>query len=406
MKPQWRQGLGRKVRRSYAGVAGVALVCLAAAGCGGSGNGAASDGDLKVSLVADVTGAGATFHIATADGVRAAMRQINESGGVGGRAIKLSVIDGRSTPEGAQSGIRRAVSSDPNAILLGILSSGVAAVKPVVEQSGVPFISAAGVEEILFPPTEGFFSLGETAFQQASAAHQHALAKNNGSLEGKTVVFQGIATPAIEQIFAKARPIFEESGATIAGDPALRPPTATSFAAQASKIAAAKPDMVVTFESGPGLITVAQALLDAGYEGDISGGIGTSGDEIFMKLKYERFSSARPYGQPAPGSVMAKAAKAADVDATGGYWGAGWAMAYVVAETLEGCQDACETADFIKSIESAGDIKVPGDALFGPATFAADRHYGLTSEQYFKYDPQTNSVVPDGDPLDIRRGEE
>jgi branched-chain amino acid transport system substrate-binding protein len=103
---------------------------------------AASPGDIPVGFFGALTGAEASFGAATLQGVTLAVDEINASGGVLGRRIKLVTEDTQGRPEEAASVVTKLITSNGVVALIGENSSSQSiAAAPIAQQNKVVMIS-------------------------------------------------------------------------------------------------------------------------------------------------------------------------------------------------------------------------------------------------------------------------
>ncbi|MGH2746091.1 MAG: ABC transporter substrate-binding protein [Thermoleophilaceae bacterium] len=115
------------------------LAGLTACGRGAAGEEGDSDGPVKIALITDSSGATASFGEANINGVRMAVDELNEDGGVAGRKIELITRDSKATPETGVQLARDAALGDKVDAIFGPVSSGVAvAMTDVAERFKTP----------------------------------------------------------------------------------------------------------------------------------------------------------------------------------------------------------------------------------------------------------------------------
>jgi len=127
----------------------VALLSLTLVGCppksetGGAGGGkTASTGDIVVGEYGSLTGNQATFGTSTHNGITLAMEEINSSGGVLGRQIKVITEDDQSKSEEAASAVTKLIAQNNVVAVLGeVASSSSMAAAPVCQSNKVPMIT-------------------------------------------------------------------------------------------------------------------------------------------------------------------------------------------------------------------------------------------------------------------------
>ncbi|MBI2252205.1 MAG: ABC transporter substrate-binding protein [Armatimonadetes bacterium] len=101
------------------------------------------EGDfIKVGAYMPLTGDFSTFGESTVRGINIAINEINRSGGLLGKKIKLIIEDTMCKPDGAAQAVQKLISQDKVLVVLGeIASSNSLAAAPICQRSRVPMIS-------------------------------------------------------------------------------------------------------------------------------------------------------------------------------------------------------------------------------------------------------------------------
>jgi urea transport system substrate-binding protein len=136
-RPARNPGRGRHAR---AWTTMIALVALLAAGCsGGSGGTAAKDqGDIVVGSILDQTGPLNIYGKAMTDATNLAIKDINDSGGLLGRKLKLVSYDAQSANDKyTQYANQLAVQDHAVVIMGGITSASREAIRPIMDRNRV-----------------------------------------------------------------------------------------------------------------------------------------------------------------------------------------------------------------------------------------------------------------------------
>lgn len=104
----------------------------------------ADEDEIRFGVVGSLTGPEATFGTSMSAGIEMAVRQINESGGLLGKPIRLIVYDNRGQPTEAAAATNRLIVRDRIHVLLGeVASSRSMAMAAIAETHGVPMISSS-----------------------------------------------------------------------------------------------------------------------------------------------------------------------------------------------------------------------------------------------------------------------
>lgn len=117
------------------------LACVVALGVLGTEPGRAQSlPDITVGVIAEVTGAGATYGQGIVQGAEMAVRDVNAAGGIGGSKLRLIVADGGSSPARSAIAMRRLVAANVDVVVGGWGSPQVRVNMDVAEQSGTPYV--------------------------------------------------------------------------------------------------------------------------------------------------------------------------------------------------------------------------------------------------------------------------
>jgi len=127
----------------------LAAACLLSVGCkpadngGAAGGGSAAAGDeILIGHFASMSGDTSTFGVETDNGVRLAMKEINEAGGILGKKVRVDTQDDQSKPEEAKT-VVTGFAADPNvvAVIGEVASTRSLNAAPVLQRAGIPMVS-------------------------------------------------------------------------------------------------------------------------------------------------------------------------------------------------------------------------------------------------------------------------
>lgn len=129
-------------KRSMTFMLSIVLCGLLLTGCGGGSQApAANKGDIKLGVIAPLSGAGTSYGIGIKQGAEMAVDEINAAGGINGRKIKMITVDDATNPAESVTAIKRLIEHENVDVIVGGWgSSQVLAGQPVVEKAGVPYI--------------------------------------------------------------------------------------------------------------------------------------------------------------------------------------------------------------------------------------------------------------------------
>ena len=148
----------RRMRMISLGLAlGLATTSLAACAenKGGStpgtgGGGSAAAGDIKIGVVLDITGAGASLGVPERQTIEMLAEQVNAAGGINGRKVKLFIEDNQSKEDVAATATNKLINTEKVDILLGASRTGPSlAMRPIAEKAEIPMISLAANAKIV-----------------------------------------------------------------------------------------------------------------------------------------------------------------------------------------------------------------------------------------------------------------
>ena len=130
----------KKLRLASA-VLGVAMLSTVFAGCGGDSG---SSDEFKVSANIEITGNQANYGNAGLEGLRLAIKEANEAGGINGKQIKLVEADNKSESAEAVNAATKLISDDGVKVIVGpAVTANVIAESQVATDNKVPVIAFA-----------------------------------------------------------------------------------------------------------------------------------------------------------------------------------------------------------------------------------------------------------------------
>ena len=220
------------------------VVALILSACGQSGTGAQTE--LKVAILAPLSGPVPTFGVSTRDGALMAIDEWNAKGGVLGMKIVPIVEDSQCTPDPAVNAANKVIDQDGVKYIIGeVCSKASIPVSDIANSKGVIQVSPTSTNELLTVTEAGvvkdyiFRACFIDAFQGfvgAKFATEELGAKTAFvMLDQANDYVKGLATE-----FTKH---FESFGGTVVGTESYTA-TDTDFSVILSKIADAKPDVV------------------------------------------------------------------------------------------------------------------------------------------------------------------
>ena len=163
----------RKIGRLFA----VALAMMAGSAIAQDTTGV-TDTTIKIGVPGPLTGPNASFGAAVL-GIEAYYKWVNENGGVHGRKIEVVVGDTACDEAKGIAVAKRLISQDQVFLINGGVCSGVAlAMRPVIEESGVPWVISTAVnQKISSPLAKNIFHASQTSEAAGVALAKFILSK-------------------------------------------------------------------------------------------------------------------------------------------------------------------------------------------------------------------------------------
>lgn len=357
----------------------------------------------KIAMIVAKTGVLATVLGPAGTGFEAYVDQVNAKGGVNGHKIVIDQMDEQSTPNVAAGLIQRVMSDPPVALVFFGQSTSQTQSRQLLEQGGIPVLTVTADDSFMYPkPAKTMFQVGPTALQQAEALVRVASSKI-GSLKGKKIATASVQTTFSDALIKNIEKLGEKYGYEVV-DSERFPAGIPSFASQGAKIARLNPDAVLVLAGNADGPLVVSAISDAGVtKAPIVGYTAISSSEMFKKVNIPNYYSFRSSNVAAEVPAVADAVKGTRfaTDMGNSWWGAGWVVANTVTQALAACGDDCDGAKLIEALETKGPFEVPGGLLFGPVSFSADNHGGMSTVQPYAWDG--SAVVKEGEPIDTAK---
>jgi branched-chain amino acid transport system substrate-binding protein len=172
-----QEGTMQARRRRHLTALLVSAVLLLAAGV--AANAAQSQGgEVHLAMISPLTGPLSFVGVDNRAGVEAAIREINARGGVRGRRIRLEIFDDGSQPSQGVVHMQRIAGDEK---FVGVIGSGFSsvglAVRPIVEQRQIPYISMASSAAQVTPARPYYYMTTATSrlFAYSMAIHLRKL---------------------------------------------------------------------------------------------------------------------------------------------------------------------------------------------------------------------------------------
>ena len=131
----------KKAMRLASAVLGIAMLGSVFAGCGDE---AASSDDIKVGANFELTGNQANYGTACMEGLKLAVKEANEAGGINGKKITIIEADTKSEAAESVNAATKLISDDKVVAIVGpAVTANVIAESDVATQNKVPIVAPA-----------------------------------------------------------------------------------------------------------------------------------------------------------------------------------------------------------------------------------------------------------------------
>ena len=208
-------------------------------GCQGGGG----EDEILIGHFGSMTGSEATFGTSTDNGIKMAVEELNASGGLLGKKVRLITYDDKGDAREAGTAVTRLVTKDGVAAVIGEVASGLSlAGAPICQESSVPMVSPSSTNPKVTKIGDMIFRVCFIDPFQGTVCAKFAR-EHEGLTASKAAILTDQASPysvGLQEEFEKA---FVAMGGTVvtkqtyqAGD--------QDFSAQLTSIRGSEPDVV------------------------------------------------------------------------------------------------------------------------------------------------------------------
>ncbi|MCA9012985.1 MAG: ABC transporter substrate-binding protein [Planctomycetaceae bacterium] len=205
--------------------------------------GAGNSGEIVIGHYGSMTGSEATFGQSTDNGIKLAVEEINEAGGIGGQKIRLITYDDKGDAREAGTAVTRLTTRDGVVAVLGEVASGLSlAGAPVCQEAGVPMVSPSSTNPKVTNIGDMIFRVCFIDPFQGAVCAKFAR-EHEGLKAGKAAILTDQGSPysvGLQEEFEKA---FTGLGGTIVSKQTYQGGD-QDFSAQLTAIRSSEPDIV------------------------------------------------------------------------------------------------------------------------------------------------------------------
>ena len=341
------------------------------------GSAAASGAPYQWGVTAELSGVVSFYGASILQGVQAYVDQVNAAGGINGHPIKLTSLDNAGDQSRAATTATQLVTSDKvDAVLGNTLSSDCTAAQPIVERNKVP-MACLSVDS----PSPWVYNLGPDNTQAAGA--MLSAAKKVANKSNPTAAFVYINTLTDISLSKTIAKDASGAGVNLATSQQVDL-TATDVSGQVAKVVAAKPDVVLITDTGPGMLAILKGVRAAGITAPFVWLDGTSNMASLATSTDKNVYAFNSYTLIQPGATDAAAKSfitaitpkikdAKSVDGlNSGEAVSGYATAMAWGAALKSCGYPC-SGEQLKAQLDKLDVAEPG--ILPHLVYSASDHY-------------------------------
>jgi branched-chain amino acid transport system substrate-binding protein len=262
-------------------IAGMLAVGLA--GCTGKQGagptpGTTQRGDIPVGAYLSLTGPEADFGKTTREGIELALDEINGSGGIHGRKIRLIVENNESDAAKAASAVTKLITNDKVVAIVGEIASGLSlAAAPICQRNRIPMVSPSSTNIKVTQVGDYIFRV---CFIDPFQAYVVAKFARDTLKANTAAIFVDNQSPYSRDFGAEFKKHFTRMGGRIVADLAYAA-TDTDFKAQLTKIKAANPDVILVPGYYKSVGAIGKQARELGIKVPLLGGDGWDSQDIF-----------------------------------------------------------------------------------------------------------------------------
>ena len=375
------------------------LLILPAAALGGRG---VTANEIKLGLIADLTGPTVDVQRPYLEGVRNYFRYVNDQGGINGRKITLVPEDDGYNAARAVAAFKKLVTRDEVMAIIGPTGgTQLKANYKQIEEEKVPCIGPMSTTlDQIVPYKRYIFVLNSTYEDQVEIIFDYILKELKGQTPRIALSTQTNEPGVIVERAAKASA--EARGIKLA-EVVILEPAATSASSQVMLLKRAEPNYIIK----QGNIGTAVTLLkDAKQLGLASPFISTSssvGESLHVQAgdaskHYKSVASINAWYDDAPGikkmrEITLKYEPGTENVIRSRNYVQGWVIGTIVAEGIKRAGAAPDAEKFVDALETLRDFDTQG--LCGPITYTSSSHKGLDSARVYECnDFRTGKLTP------------
>ncbi|WP_276862013.1 ABC transporter substrate-binding protein [Anaerococcus tetradius] len=252
----------------------VAMMVAVFTACGAKANeGGQKDSEIKLGSTFPLTGQYSNYGISTVNGIKMAIDEINENGGIKGKKIVLDSMDDKGELTDSVTSYNKLVESGVSAVIGTNTSAPSNAIAEASQKDGIPVITPTGTEESITASKDNVF---RTCFTNPYQGNLLAIFAKD-KLKAKTAAIMTNSSSDYSTGIADA---FEKKAKELGIEIVAKESYGendTDFKAQLTSISKKQPDVLLLPEYYEKLALITPQARDAGIKASFIGGDGWDG---------------------------------------------------------------------------------------------------------------------------------
>jgi branched-chain amino acid transport system substrate-binding protein len=380
--------------RSRIALAGFgALVAASLAACSSSATGGSAGAQYKVGFNSDLSGKYSLNGVGQRDGFKAYFDYVNSQGGINGHKVDVTYLDDASDVTRGTTNTTQLITAKKVSAIGGYLLSNVCGAAAVLANKNKVPINCSALSDDLLTPVQPYVYTARMS-QSQEALPMTTLAKQLVQKDKPKVAIIIYASAASVKLQGGLEKLVKANGWDLVADEQV-PLTATDVSAQAAKVIAAKPDVIVGSLYDPLAVSFMRALNAAKVTAPFIDYDGATYHGGLLALKDPNFYVFSSYSVDGTGTGAGidqynAALKLAGVDPTKPFLNTGYLQALSIGEGLKACGFPCSG----EKLQAALDSQSVDTAGFASGTlgYSKDNHQGLRAASFYVWDNATQSV--------------
>jgi branched-chain amino acid transport system substrate-binding protein len=381
--------------RSLVAAGAALLVAGSLAACGNGTGSGGSGSQYQLGFSSDLSGKYALNGVGQRDGFKAYFDYVNSKGGINGHKVNVTVTDDASDVTRGTTNTTRLMTANHVSGVAGYILSNVCGAAAVLAKAHkVPIDCGATSDDLMSPVQPYTYAMQISQSNEAGpiAAMGQKLVAGKSKPRVAIIIFASAASVSLGQGLQR---IAKTNGWDVVTNVSV-PLTATDVSAQAAKVLAAKPDVVLGALYDPLAVSFMRSLEAAKVSTpfvDYDGASLKSGLEVLKDPNFYALS-AKTLDGSGSGTYLADLRAAAKLDGKSvetPYFVNGYIQALEFGESLKTCGFPCSGEQLQKSMDKL-DVDTQG-LTSGNVSYSATDHTAIHSASIYVWDKAKNAAV-------------